>query len=538
MKISRNRKSVLKIIVCLSLTLALMSGLALSVFATITTTEYESYTLTTYQNEAIQPYHLWLGNGGDLIYRYENNSVFYNYFFDNFFITSILRDNSGNISTIQVKFSDYIKYEIRGSFSNFVVYKYNLNESEVSFLLSKNSYCDFDWSKAIVSTDIGIEKGETFTYLDHAGNEKTITFDGNGGIVGYGASDVPEEDNPFGDLTEEEYPDFSLPEFQGKDISEYVDFDSIIDSIKGLDVAGAVQGLLGALKGGFKFTVDSVVNVVGYLTSTLKALFDWLKNTLPVLFNNFLVKLSPYFENLYNAIKDSPVGETLTDLTELYSKLDDLKAGLISVLPEPVQNVINSIPDKISETKEKIEEKIGTVVSGLESLKDKVEEKIKSINDEIKDIPGKIDDLKEYFGSLFDTSEVDISARIDDVKEYVFLKIPLLSTLSGFYNDMSSILSSTSNRTAPVITFPTSEVFGGEDVTVSLEPLRPVTVITDVIIIAACYILTLVYSIRAIPNILGGIGSGSSTLTNAFNTTYVSDHENQSKFGKFKDFDM
>lgn len=122
------------------------------------------------------------------------------------------------------------------------------------------------------------------------------------------------------------------------------------------------------------------------------------------------------------------------------------------------------------------------------------------------------ENLKNVFVSLFDTSDVDISARIDEVKEYAFLRIPILSTLSGFYDDMSSIMSSTSDRTAPVITFPTSKVFGGEDVTVSLEGLRPVTVITDVIIIAACYLLTLIYSIRSIPNIIGGIGSGSSEL--------------------------
>lgn len=500
-------------IISLSLAFAVMLSCCVPAFATIYENFYDNYKTYVYIDESVQPYHLAVGKGGDFAFRKKDNTYFEGFFADELFIHTISRNSSGNINGIQFSVINYTqhKIEVNGG-SSFILYDYNLVESSFTHNYNSSYLYKFDWSKFSVSMSCGIEKGDSFTYLNYLGEEETITFDGQGGIVGYGNSN--EDDNPFGDLTEEEYPDFSLPEFQGKELSEYVDFDSIIESIKGLDVAGAVQGLLGALKGGFKFTVDSVVNVVGYLTSTLKALFDWLKNTLPVLFNNFLVKLSPYFENLYNAIKDSPVGETLTDLTELYSKLDDLKAGLISVLPEPIQNVINSIPNKIAEIKEKIE----TVANNILSIKDTIIDRVQTIIDNIKDIPNKIDDFKEYFLSLFDTTNIDLSARVDNVKEYAFSKFPILSTISGLYSDIDSMLSSFS-REPPVIVFPTSEVFGGEDVIVSLGFLRPVIAITDVIIVAACYLLTLIYSIRAIPNIIGGIGSGTSDLVNSFSSS-------------------
>ncbi|MBR6695381.1 MAG: hypothetical protein IKL70_03095 [Oscillospiraceae bacterium] len=523
MKISKKIKSVLKIIVCLSLSFVLMSALTLSVFATITEQRFSYYTTYTYTDEPILPRSYALGRGGDVLYE-TYNAMNYGSFTtaDPIRITTIGRDiTTGKISSIKMEFTniDYWYIYVHND-GDFHINVHDTKESDYTTFYSaevysiddtKTRFAKFDWDNVIVTCP-DIKKGDTFTYYDLQKNLQTIIFDGNGGIVGYGNSN--EDDNPFGDLTEQEYPDFNLPKFQGKELSEYVDFDSIIESIKGLDVAGAVQGLLGALKGGFKFTVDSVVNVVGYLTSTLKALFDWLKNTLPVLFNNFLVKLSPYFEKLYNVIKDSPVGETLTDLTELYSKLDDLKASLISVLPEPIQNVINSIPDKIAEIKEKIE----TVANNILSIKDTIIDRVQTIIDNIKDIPNRIDDFKEYFLSLFDTTDIDLSARVDDVKQYAFSKFPILSTISGLYSDIDTMLSSF-NREPPVIVFPTSEVFGGEDVTVSLGFLRPVIAITDVIIVAACYLLTLIYSIRALPNIIGGIGSGTSDLVNSFSSS-------------------
>ena len=315
-------------------------------------------------------------------------------------------------------------------------------------------------------------------------------------------------------MYEQEYPDFNLPEFENVDFNDYINLETIWQKLEDGNLFQAVKEIYSVLGSGFKYIADSVINAIRYLSSVLTALFNWLKSTLPVLFNNFLVQLSPFFEKLYTAFKESPIGEKVTDFTELFTKLDDLKASLISVLPEPIQNVINSIPDKIAEIKEKIE----TVANNILSIKDTIIDRVQTIIDNIKDIPNRIDDFKEYFLSLFDTTDIDLSARVDDVKQYAFSKFPILSTISGLYSDIDTMLSSF-NREPPVIVFPTSEVFGGEDVTVSLGFLRPVIAITDVIIVAACYLLTLIYSIRALPNIIGGIGSGTSDLVNSFSSS-------------------
>lgn len=448
MKISKKIKSVLKIIVCLSLSFALMSALTLSVFAvtsggggTTQGVDQGNYYYSSFSSSEFNGSN-WVYNNCSKFaytdYAISNGCQSIGYTNDNilFEITSVSRDSNGNITSFSVNiltdfyFVHTTDYETAGALR----YVYKLNKRlysgsfETIYSSINNSRLGYkiDWSAFVIPEDM-FSAGEQFTYHNYFGKEQTVTFNGKGGIFGGVTS------NRFNDLPEGEFPD----------ISDYIP--DITDE---------------------KYKINDLVEYLPEMPDSLDIL-DWIK---------YLASLFP----------------------SIFSWLWDNLSGIVTYLIDLIKGFIAFVSDFF-----------------------------KSF----------FENLKNVLFSLFDTSEVDISGRIDEVKEYVFIKFPILSTLSGLYSDIETMLLSF-ERTAPVITFPTSKVFGGEDVTVSLEFLRPVTAVTDVIIIAACYLLTLIYSIRAIPNIIGGIGSGSAELANSFKSSPVSDHDNQSRFGRFKDFEM
>ena len=449
--------------ISLFLALSVMLSCCVPVFATIHENFYDTYKTYVYINESVQPYHLALGKGGDFAFRKEDNTYFCGYFADEFFIQSVYRDSSKNITGIKFSFANYTLHKIEvNSDTSFMLYDYYLVENSSTYNYNSKYLYKFDWSKFSVSMSCGIEKGDSFTYLNYQGKEETITFDGQGGIVGYGSSDVPEEDNPFGDLTEEEYPDFSLPEFQGKELSEYVDFDSIIESIKGLDVAGAVQGLLGALKGGFQYVTHSVINIVSHLALTLVSLFDWLKETLPILFGNMVVKLNPYFENLYNALKlietaiiSNPVGEFVFDQEGLFGKLDEMLTTIKNFLTEQIFNALMVIPDiktaielwftAIETSFSDTLTKLSNLYDSLVAFKDNALSSIQNIITDIKNLPDEISD------KLFELFVPD-DTYLSELKES-FNSLAIIDTFTTFINQIKEIILSNVSRSPPVFEF-------------------------------------------------------------------------------------
>lgn len=130
------------------------------------------------------------------------------------------------------------------------------------------------------------------------------------------------------------------------------------------------------------------------------------------------------------------------------------------------------------------------------------------------------ENLRNIFISFFDFKDLIennyLSNKFAELRDYVFIKFPFFNTFLNLYSDINGLISATT-REAPTITFVLPEILGGRTEVVSLDFLNPVIAVTDVIVIAACYLLTIIYSIRAIPNIIGGIGSAYSGLDRSFN---------------------
>ena len=130
------------------------------------------------------------------------------------------------------------------------------------------------------------------------------------------------------------------------------------------------------------------------------------------------------------------------------------------------------------------------------------------------------ENLRNIFISFFDFKDLIennyLSTKFAELRDYVFIKFPFFNTFLNLYSDINGLISATT-REAPTITFVLPEILGGRTEVVSLDFLNPVIAVTDVIVIAACYLLTIIYSIRAIPNIIGGIGSAYSGLDRTFN---------------------
>ena len=191
MKISKKIKSVLKIIVCLSLSFVLMSALTLSVFATITEQRFSYYTTYTYTDEPILPRSYALGRGGDVLYE-TYNAMNYGSFTtaDPIRITTIGRDiTTGKISSIKMEFTniDYWYIYVHND-GDFHINVHDTKESDYTTFYSaevysiddtKTRFAKFDWDNVIVTCP-DIKKGDTFTYYDLQKNLQTIIFDGNG----------------------------------------------------------------------------------------------------------------------------------------------------------------------------------------------------------------------------------------------------------------------------------------------------------------------------------------------------------------------
>lgn len=262
------------------------------------------------------------------------------------------------------------------------------------------------------------------------------------------------------------------------------------------------------------FFIDTVAYYLSHITDILVALFDFMSTNVIIAVTNINLILK-YIGDLIAAGIDV--------VKQLLNKEIDFDFDLSGIL-EPVSALKTLLEEKISPYIAEFKIFFSDILAKINTFYDDfstfVSSTIKTIGDNIASIPGVINDFKDFFSELFDVSKVDIFGRIQELKEYLFLKVPILDSLSDFYSDISYFMTdSLANRTPPSITFPTSSVFGGEDIVVSLGFLAPVIAVTDVIIVAACYILTLVYSIRAIPNILGSVGSGTSALVNSFSSS-------------------
>lgn len=498
--------------ISLFLALSVMLSCCVPVFAKITTTETDTYIQTKYENEPVTPYNLWIGKGGDFMYR--TGASYYSYSFELATITKVVRSSDSSIRSITINITDSNFLKITDNTSSFTLTEYkDLHDN--SIVINSSSYSStcykLNIDKIMVSTSLDVVNGETFTYLDHAGNEKTITFDGNGGIVGGFDIDGP-DDNPFGDLTEEEYPDFNLPEYTGKDISEYVDFESIIDSIQGLDVVGAVTGVLNALKGGFQYITHSVINIVSHLALTLVSLFDWLKETLPILFGNMVVKLNPYFENLYNAlklvetaVKSNPVGEFVFDEEGLFGKLDEMLTTIKNFLTEQIFNALMVIPDiktaielwftAIETSFSDTLTKLSNLYDSLVAFKDNALSSIQNIITDIKNLPNEISDKLIY---LFIPSENYFENKMNSFKEFTLSTVFMEEIVSPVQNSISSAVN---DRSAPAFSF---EIFNSQ-CEMTFEPIAPVISMTDPIIIFICYFFGLKHLLFSFLNLISTI---------------------------------
>lgn len=508
--------------ISLFLALAVMlSCCVLPVFATITEQRFSYYTTYTYTDEPILPRSYALGRGGDVLYE-TYNAMNYGSFTtaDPIRITTVERDSTTNeITSIKMEFTniDYWYIYVHND-GNFHINVHDTKETDYTTFYSadyydisssKTRFLKVDWSMFLVTCP-DIKNGDTFTYYDLQKNLHTITFDGQGGIVGY--TEVVDPDNPFGDVTEQEYPDFNLPEYTGKDISEYVDFETIIDSIQGLDVVGAVTGVLNALKGGFQYITHSVINIVSHLALTLVSLFDWLKSTLPILFGNMVVKLNPYFENLYNAlklietaVKSNPVGEFVFDEEGLFGKLDEMLTTIKNFLTEQIFNALMVIPDiktaielwftAIETSFSDTLTKLSNLYDSLVAFKDNALSSIQNIITDIKNLPNEISDKLTY---LFIPSENYFENKMNSFKEFTLSTVFMEDIVSPVQNSISSAVN---DRSAPAFSF---EIFNSQ-CEMTFEPIAPVISMTDPIIIFVCYFFGLKHLLFSFLNLISTI---------------------------------
>lgn len=530
----------------------MLSCCVLPVFATITEKRFDYYTTYTYTDEPILPRSYALGRGGDVLYE-TYNAMNYGSFTtaDPIRITTIGRDSTtGKISSIKMEFTniDYWYIYVHGD-GNFHINVHDTKESDYTTFYSaevysiddtKTRFAKFDWDNVLVTCP-DIKKGDTFTYYDLQKNQHTIVFNGNGGIVGYG-----ENDNPLDDLYEQEYPDFNLPEFENANLNDFVNFEDIISSIQGLDLIGAVTGILNALKGGFSYITFSVVNVVSYLTRTLTALFDWLKSTLPVLFNNFLVSLSPFFEMLRVAITSNPVGEFLLDQDGLFGKLDDILTGTKSikeVFNESFVNALLIIPN----FKNSVDSFLKIMEETLKGLWDDTTNFFKTFNNTTNTIflglPKQIESLpeniKESFKAFFISDSENYSAYISKKHEnfmtLFYTKFPILEMPTKIKTAVESIQKgNTAIFTFSDVTFP---LFNGKEFTikgftVEVDIVKKIRTFTDPIILGIAYLSTINFCKNEIPNLIGGVGAGVHQAGDSISQSiYNEQQKNRTKIG-------
>lgn len=505
--------------ISLFLALAVMlSCCVLPVFATIYENFYDTYKTYVYINESVQPYHLAVGKGGDFAFRDKDNTYFNGFFADEFFINTIYRDSSGNINGIQFSFANYTHHKIEvNSGSSFILYDYNLVEDSFTHNYNSKYLYKFDWSKFSVSMSCDIEKGDSFTYLNYQGEEETITFDGQGGIVGY-----TEPDNPLDDLYEQEYPDFSLPTYESVNFDDYFDFDSIWQRIEDGNVFQVIKEIYSFLGIGFRYMADSVINAIRYLSSVLTALFNWLKSTLPVLFNNFLVSLSPFFEMLKVAITSNPIGEFVFDQDGLFGKLDDILNGTKSIKEVFNESFINALLI-IPNFKESVDVFLKTMEEVLKGLWDDITDFFKLFDkttiDALKNIPKQImdlpDSIKTFFSTFLISDEEDytkyLSKKHDSFMTLFYTKFPILEMPAKIKIAVESIQKgNTAIFTFSDVTFP---LFNGKSFTikgfkVEIDIVKKIRTFTDPIILGIAYLSTINFCKNEIPNLIGGVGAG------------------------------
>ena len=519
-----------KIIISLTLAFLLLFSFSLSVFATQTVTEYNDYTCTEFNGEAVKPRDLAIGRGGDILYNQFNGSYYYGYFFDEFTITSY------SSSSLNISFSCNSHYRIKVA-NPYVFYLDDYNKGKCTLhseLISQSSsyFYKIDWSKCYYDTSSGIKKGDTFTYFDFSGEETTITFDGKGGVVGYGN----EPDNPFDNLQKQEYPEFNLPEFHGKDINDFVDFDSIIDSIKGLDVVGAIGGVLSALRGGFNFVTSSVVNVVAYLTSVLISLFKWLQNTFPVLVNNIVCDISPILMLIVEAVKANPITKDMFegifnfDGEGLFSRLDSSNNFFTAFFTEPLKEGLLSLPTLLTSIKDTFND-VSTAITVIKDTLDfSFTSSISAIKDKFTDFLTDFTNFKTQLSfftkDFFDTKDLNLNIYIKDkisnLKDYLVLKIPFFHTIELIKQSISNMQDSGSVIfTFSAVTLP----FGRGEGQAVVIPEFPVTIdivnvirkYTDPIIIGICYLSSFIFFKQKIPEVFGGVGGAVAESYSADN---------------------
>lgn len=246
-------------------------------------------------------------------------------------ITSVQRYN-GRI--VQINFSildDYRYIETIDYTTSNTRYEYKTNKKSSNFAPIYASYFEnktygytIDWSYISIPDGI-IEAGEQFSYYDYFGNEKTIMFNGNGGIFG-GASH-----NSFEEWEKAEFPDISnyIPDitdekYQIRDIMEYLP--EMPDS---LDIVDWLKYLSSLFPSAFSWFWDNVRGISFYVVDLIKGFFNFISDFFKAFFEN----LKNVFVSLFDFSNVDVVGKIAERSAELRT-LFELKFPILKTISE------------------------------------------------------------------------------------------------------------------------------------------------------------------------------------------------------------